>query len=94
MPFVQLSAPADEFNVFWRSNIPDDDISQLGSKPVLVILVPGMMSIDLLDVQFEDPGLQKFHLLAFDPPGYGRTECPLFSTGEQVLSLDDWAMAA
>lgn len=97
MPFVQLSARADELNIFWRSNIPGDDVTQLADchRPTLLILNCDMLSIEFFDRQFEDHhDFRDFNLLAFDFPGYGLTECPLLSTPKQYPRLDQSALAA
>lgn len=94
MPFLQLSTSLDSFNVYWHSNLPNNDVTNIGSngRATLLLLVPARMSVDLLDKQFEDPVLHPYNLIAFDYPGYGRTECPHLH--DQLLQLDDWVQAA
>lgn len=94
MPYVQLSTQNDQFTVYWRSNLDNDDVQSIhtNGRPTLLILVPGMFSADFLDPQFNDSTLSKYNLLAFDWPGYGRTQCPALK--DQVALLDEWVMAA
>jgi hypothetical protein len=96
MPFVRLSAPEDELNIFWRSNLPKDNIDNIPNttRPTLVILNFTCLSVDFLDKQFDDPAFLDHNIFAFDMPGYGRTECPLLSRPEQLPLMDDWVMAA
>lgn len=97
MPYVQLSAQDDQMNIFWRSNLPNDDLATpaLGARPTLLIVSCVMMHIDALDSQFNDPVLaSRYNILAFDAPGHGRTECALLNTRDQICRLDDYALAA
>lgn len=94
MPFIQLSTQPDSFNVYWRSSLPDDEVTNIGSngRATLLMLVPSRMSVDLLDEQFDDPVLQQYNMIAFDYPGYGRTERP--RAADKLLAVDDWVLAA
>lgn len=95
MPFVQLSAQDDQITVFWRSNLPDDDIEIIHKNGLstVLMLVPGMLSVDFLDHQFHDcSSLSQYNLVAFDAVGHGRTQCPAFR--DQVPLIDEWVMAA
>lgn len=94
MPFTQISAQCDSFNVYWHSNLPNNDVTHIGSngRATLLMLVPGRMSVDLLDKQFNDPTLEPYNVIAFDYPGYGHTKCGHLR--DQLLELDDWVMAA
>lgn len=95
MPFVQLSTKEDQMNIFWRSNLPNDDLTTLGSRPTLLIVSCVMMHIDALDSQFNDPVLaSRYNILAFDAPGHGLSECALLHTRDQICRLDDYALAA
>lgn len=96
MPFVALSTKKDDVNIFWRSNLPNDDLATLASssRPTLLILNCVMMPIEFLDGQFDDPMLsERYNILAFDAPGHGATECALLNTRDQICRLDDWALA-
>lgn len=96
MPFLRLSTLEDELDVFWRSNLPNDNIDDIANttRPTLVILNFTSLSIDFLDKQFEDPAFLDHNLFAFDPPGYGKTKSPLLSTPKQLPLMDEWVMAA
>lgn len=97
MPFVKLSADRDEFDVYWRSNLPEDDPKYIATneRPTILLLAPAFLSVEFLDRQFDDPALnQLYNLIAFDPPGYGRTVAPKYKTRAQALGIDDWVMAA
>lgn len=95
MPFVQLSAQDDQITVFWRSNLPDDDVDIIhkNGRPTVLILVPGMLSVEFLDHQFNEAStLNQYNIIAFDTVGHGRTQCPVFR--DQVPLVDEWFMAA
>lgn len=96
MPFVKLSTDRDQFDIYWRSNLPGDDIAKTGrnGRRTILLIAPAFHSVDFLDIQFSDPALQAYDLIAFDPPGYGRTMCPQLKSREQAVSIDDWVMAA
>lgn len=96
MPFVRLSTDRDEFNVYWRSNLPGNDASYAGKngRPTILLIAPAFLSVEFLNQQFDDPALQIYNLIAFDPPGYGRTICPRYKSCEQAGTIDDWVMAA
>lgn len=96
MPFVRLSAEGEEFNIFWRSNMPNDDLSHIHESDGPTLLIAGFsaLSIDFLQNQFDDLLLARYNILAVELPEHGRTECSLFSTKEQMPVVDMWSLAA
>ena len=69
MPYLKISSPTDQIQLFWRSNLPNDDISHLkaSTKQTILLLNPFFLSIDFLDPQFDDPVLSRnYNLFAFD----------------------------
>lgn len=100
MPFVDVSAPSDSLSIFYRTNLPLDDISLLhtgaiGQKRTLLMLGHHMLSAEFLDNQFNDLELSSnFNLIGLDYPGHGKSECPKFDSKEQLLKVDCWVLGA
>lgn len=96
MPFIRLSAHADDFDIFYRSNLPPSANPNFSNnRPTILLLPPAFLSIDYLNEQFDDPVLSAtYNLVAFDPPGYGLSRCSMFEQREQANRIDDWVMAA
>lgn len=93
MPYVEI--PQDDVSLYWRSNLPNDDLSYIRSnpKPVILLLHPLFMCTDFLDAQFTDPLLvENFHLIAFDSVSYGHTKNPRYMS--QVVHHDAWVEGA
>lgn len=97
MPLLAVSAPEDRINLFWRSNLPNDDLAHLttSARPTALLLHPFSLSITFLDPQFKDPILaDKHNLFAFDLPSFGGSVTPLYGTRRQGAVHDDWVSAA
>ncbi|KAF8323906.1 hypothetical protein DL93DRAFT_2070010 [Clavulina sp. PMI_390] len=98
MPFIRVSTPKDSFNIYYRTNASSSTTNCAfrpdSERPTILLVAPASFSIDFLNHQFDDPALQRYNLVAFDPPGYGKSECANLKNREQACMIDDWAMAA
>ncbi|KAF8323871.1 alpha/beta-hydrolase [Clavulina sp. PMI_390] len=94
MPFVRLPASSSDFELYWRSNLPGDDLSAThrNGRETVLVLQPGRIPVDWLDSQFNDPALQRYNLIAFDYPGYGQSTAR--SLHQKLPEIDDWVLAA
>ncbi|KAF8339032.1 uncharacterized protein EI90DRAFT_2442637 [Cantharellus anzutake] len=95
MPYVTL--PVDQIRVYYRTNLPNDDLSQIASseKATLLILHPTYLSSDHLSSQFDDPLMKDyFNLIAFDAVCCGRTEAPNYLSLSQAAVHDGYVDAA
>ncbi|KAF8323864.1 alpha/beta-hydrolase [Clavulina sp. PMI_390] len=95
MPFVPLSTPADAFEGFWISNLPDNDISLAVTNGRPTLLLPHLTRFSMPDyfhLQFSEPAFKRYNLIALDLPGWPGTKAPLLR--EQGDKYDEWVAAA
>ncbi|KAF8311315.1 hypothetical protein DL93DRAFT_2157356 [Clavulina sp. PMI_390] len=95
MPPVTLSSPNDAFEGFWTSNLPGNDLSVAATNGRPTLLIPNLTRFsiqDYLTLQFKDPVLQRYNLIALDLPGWPGTNTPLLR--QQADKYDEWVAAA
>ena len=97
MPYARISTPKDEIEVFWRSNLPQDDPSVIATngRPTILLLHPVLLNVEQLEPQFSDPSLSDaYNMVAYDIPTSGRTKAPRFASQGQFPLFDNWTEGA
>ena len=97
MPFTRISTPEDDIELFWRSNLPQDDPTSISAngRATILLLHGVLLSVEYLETQFSDNSLSDaYNLIAFDIPTAGKTKAPRFATCGQGDVYDNWVEAA
>jgi pimeloyl-ACP methyl ester carboxylesterase len=77
MPHIEF--PQDGVSLWYKTNLPNDDISRIDRAKPTIILIHGIfMSSEFLLYQFDDPVLgSNYNLIAFDQLSCGNTTNPM-----------------
>lgn len=79
----------------FTANLPNDDLTHINRKPLIILLAPLFLSVDFLDPQFNDAQLSSvYNMIAFDQITHGKTLFPSYISGGFGAIQDTWTDAA
>ncbi|KAF8314972.1 hypothetical protein DL93DRAFT_2167010 [Clavulina sp. PMI_390] len=96
MPLISLSTPGDQFEAFWLSNVPENDLTTIATNGRRTVLIINASRFSIkggyMDPQLNDAAFQNYNVIALELPGWVGTTAPLLP--QQADKYDEWVGAA
>ncbi|KAF8803747.1 hypothetical protein BYT27DRAFT_7195087 [Phlegmacium glaucopus] len=93
MPYVDLHSEPDYASIFYTTNTEYHNVGGFDpDKPTVVLLHPLFLDSTWLNLQFEDPRLKSYNLIAFDMRSCGQSSCRLDARHDSWVDAADLAL--